>query len=255
MIIDIGSGHQPHPQADVLLDIHDEHGSHRWSKKLQSDRPTVIYEGKTFPFIDNAFLYSVCKHVLEHVDDPAHFLNEISRISTAGYIETPSELSELIFTPYALHKWVVHKKGEVLIIKNKINANVSKCGKLFDYLCDNEPGFDEYFYLSRRRLFLTEYWWTEAVLFELVEENDSTFENYNDEQTLLNISERNNVDYQIEIPPEHLSQKPSDIFQELSRVLCSPCCSNKVEYKEESYQCIKCGHVYKKDGNQILFIQ
>ena len=108
MIIDIGSGHKPHNHASILLEYRKAGDEHRWNRKLKIDRPTIIYYGYKMPFKDKVFSFSMCRHVLEHVDSPRRFLNEIQRISNAGYIETPSEISELIFTPYEEHKWVIY---------------------------------------------------------------------------------------------------------------------------------------------------
>ena len=51
-----------------------------------------------WPFPDKYFEFSFCSHVLEDVRDPVAVLREISRVSRAGYIETPSRARE-IFVP------------------------------------------------------------------------------------------------------------------------------------------------------------
>ena len=51
-----------------------------------------------WPFPDKYFEFSFCSHVLEDVRDPLAVLREISRVSRAGYIETPSRARE-IFVP------------------------------------------------------------------------------------------------------------------------------------------------------------
>lgn len=48
-----------------------------------------------WPFPDKYFEFSFCSHVLEDVRDPLAVLREISRVSRAGYIETPSRAREI----------------------------------------------------------------------------------------------------------------------------------------------------------------
>ncbi|MBV8534474.1 MAG: methyltransferase domain-containing protein [Alphaproteobacteria bacterium] len=47
-----------------------------------------------WPYPDKYFDFSFCSHVLEDVRDPLAVLREISRVSRAGYIETPSRARE-----------------------------------------------------------------------------------------------------------------------------------------------------------------
>ncbi len=48
-----------------------------------------------WPYPDKYFDFSFCSHVLEDVRDPLAVLREISRVSRAGYIETPSRVREI----------------------------------------------------------------------------------------------------------------------------------------------------------------
>jgi len=48
-----------------------------------------------WPYPDKYFDFSFCSHVLEDVRDPLAVLREISRVSRAGYIETPSRAREI----------------------------------------------------------------------------------------------------------------------------------------------------------------
>ncbi|MPN19122.1 hypothetical protein SDC9_166488 [bioreactor metagenome] len=47
----------------------------------------------------------VCSHVIEHVDDPAKFAAEQSRVAKSGYLEAPSLIGEIL-APKDSHKWV-----------------------------------------------------------------------------------------------------------------------------------------------------
>lgn len=50
----------------------------------------------TFPYDDDSFDFTYCRHVLEDIQNPDFALNEIFRVSKfGGYIETPSPLIEV----------------------------------------------------------------------------------------------------------------------------------------------------------------
>jgi hypothetical protein len=92
LVIDIGSGGQPNPRADVLCDGIESNTER--SDTLKIDRPFVWANVDHLPFKEKAFNYSILSHVLEHVHKPAETLDEVQRISKAGYIETPNSFYE-----------------------------------------------------------------------------------------------------------------------------------------------------------------
>lgn len=250
MIIDIGSGHKPHRDADILLEYVGGDDEHRWNSKLKIDRPTVIYDGKRMPFKNKAFDFSICRHTLEHVHSPKNFLTEIERISSAGYIETPSEISELIFTPYKNHKWIIYLKGNKLLIKKKITDNVSKFGKLFDYLYDNERKFGKFFYDKRRALFLVEYTWKDKIRFNITESSANTFNNLNDDITLAKLTKLN-TDSHKKVMPNKTKIKSTILFDFLEDNLMTPCCNKPSTHNKKYFLCSKCHYKYPIKGNRI----
>ncbi len=106
-VVDIGSGGDPHPRADVIVDRSIAGGGQR-TNAFRRTAPAVVADIEAMPFRDRAFDFSVCAHVLEHVEDPAAAARELSRISKAGYVETPSDLHEKLF-PIGWHRWFVRK--------------------------------------------------------------------------------------------------------------------------------------------------
>ncbi len=98
LVLDVGSGGNPHPAADVILDKYID-PIHRQGAQLRSDRPLVLADAGKMPFRDKAFDFVVAFHVLEHVRDPRAFLEELQRVGKAGYIETPNVFFERI-VPY-----------------------------------------------------------------------------------------------------------------------------------------------------------
>ena len=71
-------------------------------------------DGEDLPFKDNEFDYSICIHVLEHVENPDKFLQEQMRVAKKGYIETPSLIGEHLH-PKKSHKWVILNINNILI--------------------------------------------------------------------------------------------------------------------------------------------
>lgn len=101
-VLDIGPGADPHPRADVLLEMAFDDPA-EYAKQFGHDRPLrtqkelVFYDGVTFPFPDGSFDYVICSHVLEHVPDVPHFLSEVFRVGKRGYFEYPLAYYDLVY--------------------------------------------------------------------------------------------------------------------------------------------------------------
>lgn len=93
-VLDIGPGSDPHPLANVLLEItasEEELKAQRGhTPPLKTDKEIVYYEGNVFPFKNKQFDYVICAHVFEHVDDLELFWSEVQRVARRGYIEFPT---------------------------------------------------------------------------------------------------------------------------------------------------------------------
>ena len=101
-VLEIGPGGNPHPRSDVLLEKKfDDPGEAREQRgntlELSTKKQIVFYEGDSFPFADNEFDYTICSHVLEHVDNVEQFLSEIFRVSSKGYLEYPTVYYEYLY--------------------------------------------------------------------------------------------------------------------------------------------------------------
>lgn len=248
MIIDIGSGHKPYSKADILLEYKNAGNDERWNKDIVADRPTIIYEGLSIPFHDKSFDFSICRHVVEHVKTPGAFLKEIERISKGGYIETPTEIAELVFTTYDKHLWILDLVDNTLIIRNKLFQNTSKFGKLFDYLCENEKGFEDFFYWKRRSLFFIEYYWNKVIDFKIVKENENLLIDLSDHNILERITKLNKKNRGLTIPIKKRRATGKEVDRFLLQSLRTPCCNADILYSKNTYKCINCSKEFKRKG-------
>jgi hypothetical protein len=126
-VADYGGGTNPHPRADVVVDI--APGAHTGVREGAVDaRDTQaeirignvcalesIVEDKEFDFV-------IASHIAEHVDNPGAFCRELLRTSRAGYIETPSPLYEVFFD-WIEHKWLVDVRSDRLCFLRKTELN------------------------------------------------------------------------------------------------------------------------------------
>ncbi len=116
LVLDVGSGGNPYPRANVLLDAYED-TVERYNAPIIKDRPMVYGLGERMPFRDKAFDFVMASHVLEHTADPASFLAELMRVGKAGYIETPDAFFERI-NPFRFHRLeVTDVNGKIIIFK------------------------------------------------------------------------------------------------------------------------------------------
>ena len=161
LVLEIGSGHRPHPRADVLTDKYLEDVERGGG--LVSDRPFVQADAQQLPFKAKAFDYVICRHVLEHLQDPEAFFREVSRVGRAGYIETPSVIWERLHPTRTYHRWyVLEINGELVMMRKPPARTRSPFGYLFETLNTYSP---EYRLLIRRyaNLFYVRHQWRDEI--------------------------------------------------------------------------------------------
>ena len=115
-VLEVGPGSNPTRRADVLAEKFISDNKHRRGNLRVYPHQTLIEaDGEHLPFADKEFDYVICCHVLEHAEDPAHFISELCRVAKAGYLETPSLIGELL-APKDSHKWVLlNVKGKLVL--------------------------------------------------------------------------------------------------------------------------------------------
>lgn len=138
LVLEIGSGDNPNPRSNVLVDRFLGSDNRERGGDLVVDRPFVVADAHHLPFRDGAFAYTICSHILEHMDDPQQFASELRRVSEAGYIQSPSEIAERLFH-WSFHRWYVNLVGDTLVLHPKEPAE--PFGELFDYLYAYNPAY------------------------------------------------------------------------------------------------------------------
>jgi SAM-dependent methyltransferase len=142
-VADLGSGHNPHPRADILVDRFLLDNTERSGAPviLPSSKTFVVGDGVAMPFKDKAFDFVVCSHVIEHIEDVDNFCSELNRVSKGGYLECPSKFAEVLrHAPN--HRWFVsNKNGRLIISPTPVGYPMGWFGKFF---------FSLYFYDTRQ---------------------------------------------------------------------------------------------------------
>jgi hypothetical protein len=138
LVLEIGSGDNPNPRSNVLVDRFLGSDNRERGGDLVVDRPFVVADAHHLPFREGAFAYTICSHILEHMDDPQQFASELQRVSEAGYIQSPSEIAERLFH-WSFHRWYVNLVGDTLVLHPKEPAE--PFGELFDYLYAHNPAY------------------------------------------------------------------------------------------------------------------
>lgn len=117
LVLEVGSGGNPYPRSNVLLDAYETSRERHWAP-LASDRPTVLGFVENLPFRDHAFDFVIAAHVLEHSPQPELFIAELQRVAKAGYIEVPDAFLERV-NPYRDHRLEITCRNQTLVIRKK----------------------------------------------------------------------------------------------------------------------------------------
>jgi SAM-dependent methyltransferase len=143
-VLDVGSGHSPHPRANVLLEKLIEDDRERAGARIdQADARLVVGDACAMPFEPGTFDYAIASHIAEHVDEPAELSRELVRVARAGYIETPGWLGDMLLRE-DFHRWRVSRYGAGLRFQEVTNPRpLGLIADLFYalvYINEDRPG-------------------------------------------------------------------------------------------------------------------
>lgn len=168
LMLDVGSGQDPHPRANVLVDrFVDSNLERLCHASVVIDRPLFVADAARLPFASEAFDFVNCSHLLEHVSDPAGVVRELSRVARRGYVETPSPIYEKIWG-WKFHRWFVSCERDrlVFVAKDKVIYD----GELHGWFSTRMAERDFWwFFLTRLRRYglLTSYLWNGDIPVEV----------------------------------------------------------------------------------------
>lgn len=152
VVLEIGSGHNPNPRADVLCERFLSDGAERHDQLPRIDRPFVVGDIFELPFADKSFDFVICAHVLEHLHDPAKAAAELSRVARRGYVETPSSVNEKLIS-YAFHRWYITEVDGVMHFRPKDRPiHDPELGEWMGRLAKVVPNFGDIFFRNTHAL-------------------------------------------------------------------------------------------------------
>jgi uncharacterized protein YbaR (Trm112 family) len=252
LVLDVGSGGNPYPRANVLLDAYED-TIERFNVPLVKDRPFVIGLIEKLPFKDKAFDFVIASHVLEHSTDPAAFLDELQRVGKAGYIETPDAFFEKI-CPYTFHRLEVTENGDTLEITKKESWCPHKeIVELYQRKFNRYPAWVRY--LSDYPYpFYTRFYWKDKIKYTITNPDVSARwalpENKNSVAN-INIVRRGVVS----ILRWFFSQRKRNQNIDLVQLLRCPTCNHeKIKKCNNELICEKCGSSYPmKNGIPFIY--
>ena len=182
-VLDVGSGNNPHPRANVLVDKFIESDLHRaGTVRMFSHQKLVQADGEHMPFEDKSFDYIISAHVLEHAEDPAVFINELCRVAKRGYIETPSLLGEFM-VPKATHKWLLLDLYDTIYLVSKERAQFQLShdfGKVFQHYFQYQSWGYKIMQRTHPQLLTMNYEWKDHVDFVVEPEDEEIMRYFRD---------------------------------------------------------------------------
>lgn len=239
LVLDVASGDNPHVRADVLCDAHLCDSGERSGRfgLIVDGRPFVFADACRLPFKDKAFDFVVCRHLLEHVADPAVLLEELMRVGRAGYIETPSVLMEK-FCALDFHRSTVDLQDGSLVIRAKSAGR--KPGILPEEI--RKSSHWESVVDRHRDKFIVSYFWDGKISYR-VEGEFPPAEGLSRESfsRLPRRSLRRRMRWWVTRFIRFFTARPD--FK-MDGILVCPACGGAVKTEKDKISCLKCNAVY-----------
>ncbi|MCK5218653.1 class I SAM-dependent methyltransferase [bacterium] len=250
VVLEIGSGDNPHPRSNVLVDKYIE-GNLERDGNITINRPLIVADLQNLPFKDKSFDYVICRHVVEHLDDPEKGIKELTRVAKRGYIESPSLAGEIMFG-WSFHRWVLSIENNKLIFTPK-NWSNPLGGVFHDLLKTNL--FFKLFYKIHRTLFYTKLEWHDQILFEIrktsfADVKEEIYSSYKKRQkyeenhkSISNIIKAKEKTKRLAIQTTTLKKELKIPLREL--LICPACQNNNMIIAENTCTCKKCQTAFR----------
>lgn len=177
-VLEIGPGGNPHPRADVLLDmIFDDpkvaEAQRGYAPEIKTDKKIIYYKGGKFPFKNKEFDYVICSHVLEHIplDNLALFISEIERVASCGYIEFPNMFYELInYQP--VHLWLMNYRSNTIYFMDKLLFKSNYVHKIYREMFYGSDNYMMNAFQRYKELFFSGFEWKNKIHFKIINDCD-----------------------------------------------------------------------------------
>lgn len=249
-MLDVGSGNDPHPRADLLCDKFVLDDTER-EGRLVADRPLVGGDLEALPFKDKSIDFVIASHVLEHVTDPRRAVAELQRVGKRGYIETPAEYGgKLMDLPG--HRWYVRQEGQTLVFTGKsVGMFDDHLNSVVFGMWQKDKGFMRFFW-EHPELFFVRYRWEGEIPVEVVPPPGSLIE----PETFLHsdVEEARTTKVRRRSPRELIKDGIRDYYHSrlygpervvsLEALCACPRCHGDVTFGPETAQCRTCATDY-----------
>ena len=255
LVLEVGSGGNPYPRSNVLLDAY-ESTRERHFQPLVVDRPTVLAVAEKLPFKDNAFDFVIASHVLEHALDPHAFLAELQRVASAGYIECPDALFERL-NPYRDHRLeVTERDGELLLRPKHSWRHDPEVVELYEARLYRSRPWAHYLRRHAFAFHLRYYWSRDAggIRYHLVGPNKAAgaFIGGGEGQASTPQASQSLRTMLVSTARWLMSQRKRNASLDLASLLrCPACDGTSLAQSAKGISCSGCGRVYETDGRLV----
>ena len=264
LTLEIGAGHNLSSAADVVVDKFLLDNTER-AGALKTICPTVIADGECLPFRDKAFARTIGRQVMEHMDDIGLFFEELMRVSSSGYLASPSYLRELAYW-WSYHRWLITKEEDVLICAHKTDQS-PMAGRLLHYFGANYPHFRKFTKSLPTEFLHVQYAWKEKINYRIVDRielpdfsTDEAIEAYfeaissqpssSSSDSLKRWILRRFPNFAIRMIDKgrkayhNARRAKSRAAIDLDELLVCTACKQDVRHEEKQYVCTQCGNSY-----------
>lgn len=281
LVLEVGSGSNPWHRSDVLLDRYyvDETGQRGGGEIFRDRRPMVVAAGERLPFKDKAFDFVYTCHVIEHAEDIASMLREMTRVAKAGFIECPNPLLERVLDQEQHNWYITNINGKLLIAPKNTGNNVTTREDRFYFHMMS----DHFLVRYNWEKFVTRLHWKEAIQFELCDDVQRVFAEQHIEPDLKDkvhsqlgtVLRKAWLDAKKDVLRQAISRQPGsatlkhavkrlrkwqrnrkaprvapDVF--LSLLAC-PRCRGDLVREPGRYRCVRCAHVFE-DSDEVAVL-